>query len=729
MSVICQAKPLVRRFIVELEQNADFPEQHFSIKNELHILPGPLSDIADKNGSIEPSLSSDKKRQKTCSYGLKTPLIESISWQWLYAANLLVVFELILTTKDAPTGFNLYSSLPLEAVVAVGWLLNNYRNPVSSLFNPYEQQEASINDPLSIITMTPGSERNPSQYQTSQYQPSQASGQQAPRTTPYPEGSFTSPWHSGFGDDNEDPQSHRHTLGLNCFVYPCNGVCRFRPSFDNAHSLSAVAACTVKTRPLTMFWHLPVTTDDLLIINGLLNLGSHGLAEKNPFSISLIHCTPPAETLEAQQTTASTQWNQNLIHPSRTAQAAADKIIFTTSDNKDSQTDDIESAETSSSGCLPYTGANHCQQGLLDQKKRDHSGQHICVDKLLGEDGQQRLCGRVCSSIKALSDHKRRHHSGPRTCCETVLGEDGQPQLCGKVCKSIKNLSDHKRRHHTGQQTCAQTVLGKDGQPQLCGKVCNNIKALSDHKRRHHSGQKICGETVLGEDGQPCQCGKVCKSSQILAEHKRISHSGQKTCDATLIGKDGQLQPCRRVFKNAHALSAHRSFIHSGQRTCSVTVVTKSGQKRPCRMLCKNAQSLADHKRRNHTRQQTCDMLVVGEDGMQQPCGKPCKSAKVMSDHKRRKHGGQQTCNLTLVGEDGMQRPCKTICKNPAALSTHKSSVHSGQKTCDLNMVGKDGRQRLCRKICKNAQALRDHKRTHRKRNPVNDSRDDDFSP
>ncbi|WOG26952.1 hypothetical protein [Endozoicomonas sp. 8E] len=44
-------------------------------------------------------------------------------------------------------------------------------------------------------------------------------------------------------------------------------------------------------------------------------------------------------------------------------------------------------------------------------------------------------------------------------------------------------------------------------------------------------------------------------------------------------------------------------------------------------------------------------------------------------------------------------------------------------------MVGKDGRQRLYRKICKNAQALRDHRRTHRKHNPVDESRDDDFSP
>ncbi|WOG26951.1 hypothetical protein [Endozoicomonas sp. 8E] len=521
---------MTRRFIVEFVEDAAFTGQSLFTKPEHHTLSGNSSDIADKNGNIEPCFSSDKKRQKTCSYGVKTPLIESISWQWLYATNLLVVFELILTTKDAPPGFNLYSSLPLEAVIAVGWLLNNYWNPWSSLFNPCEQQEASQNHLFSIITMTPGSEHNPSQYQTSQYQPSQASGQQAPKAPPYPEGSFTSPSHSGFGDDNEDPQPHRHTLGLNCFVNPCNGVCRFRPSFDNAHSLSAGAACTLQTRQLTMPGHLPVTTDDLLIINGLINLGSHGLAEKKPFSVSLTHCIPPAGASEAQQTTASTQWNQNLIHPPRAALATPDKIIFTTSDHKDSQTDAIEWAEASSSGCLPYTGANHCRQALLDQKRRYHSGQQTCVDKVLGDNGRQRLCGRVCNSIKALSDHKRRHHTGPRTCGETVLGEDSQPQLCGRVCNSIKALSDHKRRHHTGQQTCGETVLGKDGQPQLCGKVCNNIKALSDHKRRHHCEQKTCGETVLGEDGQPCQCGKVFKSSQILADHKRRIHSRQQTC-------------------------------------------------------------------------------------------------------------------------------------------------------------------------------------------------------
>ncbi|WOG27110.1 hypothetical protein [Endozoicomonas sp. 8E] len=34
-------------------------------------------------------------------------------------------------------------------------------------------------------------------------------------------------------DGNRSPQQHQHTLGLNCFVYSCHGVCEFRPSADS----------------------------------------------------------------------------------------------------------------------------------------------------------------------------------------------------------------------------------------------------------------------------------------------------------------------------------------------------------------------------------------------------------------------------------------------------------------------------------------------------------------
>ncbi|WOG26964.1 hypothetical protein [Endozoicomonas sp. 8E] len=99
MSVVCQADPLARRFTVEFGQDADFPNHSFSIKRNLSILPDNSPVMADTKGYSEPDLPSDNKRHKHDRHGVKTTDIKSISWQWLYASNLLIAYEVILITR------------------------------------------------------------------------------------------------------------------------------------------------------------------------------------------------------------------------------------------------------------------------------------------------------------------------------------------------------------------------------------------------------------------------------------------------------------------------------------------------------------------------------------------------------------------------------------------------------------------------------------------------------
>ncbi|WP_422139986.1 hypothetical protein [Endozoicomonas sp. ALC020] len=635
LNVICPAKPLTRRFTVEFEQDADFLKQSFSVKHDQHILLKNPPNIADTDGYAGPDWPPDIIRQKPCNQRLKTFLIEPISWQLFYATHLLVAYELILTTKVVPLGSGFYSWIPLEAAVAVGWLLKCYWNPDSQLFNTIEQQQMSQDYPFMAITLMFGSGRNQRGYQ-----PSKSSSQQAPTTTTRLKHSLTRLQNTNGGGGNGNPQKELHTLGLHCFVRPCNGVCRFRSSSDSKepaewmletlndspaiqlqcasdqpfqpraqqpqhhgtddnptkccnHSLTMTtgAAYTGHSGALNVHLRMPrnmsVTDDDLIIINGLLNLRGHSLSEATRISFTLNHLTSPVATSETQQPTRLTQADQNPPHLSQTGAAQAE----------------------------------------------DYSGLEICDATIVEDDGQQRQCGRIFKSLHSLTGHRRRNHGGQEVCDVTLFSEDGQ-QPCGTVCRNAQALADHKLRTHTGQQTCGETLVAEDGQLQTCGRIFKNAKALLSHRSKYHTGQKTCDITMVNANGQQQPCGRVYKNNQALWVHKNREHSVQKTCNMPVLGKDNQQRPCGKVYNNAQAFSSHKSRVHSEQKTCDVSMTGEDGRPKLCGAVCKNNGSLMTHKKKEHSRQKTCVARVIKEDGKIRRCGKVCENAQVLSDHK-----------------------------------------------------------------------------------------------
>ncbi|WP_257254067.1 hypothetical protein [Endozoicomonas sp. SESOKO3] len=639
LSVISMAEPLKEGCIVEHKQKAVFPNLGFSIKCVLRALSCTLSFIVDRNGCTGTDFLLNDKRHRPVGYELKTIIIESILWHWLYTTPLLVVCELILTTKDASIRFTSRSCLPLEAIFAVGWFLKSYWDLGSPLFSPIEQQ-ASQGHSFAIISMVPGSGDN-----SQQYPPSESSGQQVPAVASAPVGFFTRLLYSESGDNNRNPHQNSHTLGLNCFAHPCYGVCQFRSSEATPGQSAGLAYNTGPTRrtcsDVPLPGNLPVTPDDLIIISGLLSLSSQGLPEENRISFAFTRFTHSMKTLP--------------------------------------------------SGCLASGGGAHCQQALLNHKRKDHTGQRICDLALVDEDGQQKPCGEVCKNTKALAYHKRRLHSGHKTCDVTVIDEDEQPRPCAKVCKNALVLSVHKSKDHSGPKTCDVIVVGEDGQQQPCGVVCECAKILVDHKRVAHSGQQTCDVIVMGEGGQQWACGKVCKNARDLSVHKSRYHTGKKICDETWVGGDGQPRPCGK--------------------------------------LCENARRLTNHKRREHSGPKNCDIKVVGEDDQLRPCGAVCKNVQALSCHKSKVHTGQKICDVTVVEEDGKPRLCGRVCRHAQALSDHKRSAHGERKTCDVSVVGEDGQQRLCGLVCKNSRSLTKHKRKHLKRKLVDSAQNDDLGP
>ncbi|WOG26887.1 hypothetical protein [Endozoicomonas sp. 8E] len=726
MSVICQAGSLTRRFIVELERDAGSPKQNFSIKRNWHTLSGNPLDIAHINDYVEPDLPSDKKRHSANDHGIEKTIIESISWQWLYATNLQIAYELAVTTKVAPMIATTYLWLPLEVLVTVACLLKNYWNPNKQLFSPIEQQAASRltqgDHPFATITAMSGSGENAPQFQSSE-----SSSQPAPKGTLPTISSFISLLYNDYNGGNGGHQQYLHTLGLNCFIHPCHGFCQLHPLSDSSKPAEwplstpesscvhlASGHCSSCMRHFYPAYAAESRQNPLFkTLNDLSDIQLPFDSESQFDGID-VHLTNAVQnTIEAN---GSLNDNASMVgHFSTIADDFAvisgsldlpcllkeDELAFTLTPSEIQQT-------TSKSSQLDQSQPHRSRTGAA--KAKADSAQEACESTVAGEDGQQRPCGKVSESDGASANHKSKYHSRQQTCKVMVVGEDGQQRPCGKLCKNAKTLSNHKRGKHSGQQTCEVIIVGEDGQQRPCRKVCKSAFALSDHKSKYHTGQKVCEVTVVGEDGQQRPCGIVYKNAGSLADHKSTCHSGPKVCVLTEVGEDGQQRPCGKLYKNAKALSDHKSRYHRGQQTCEVIVFAEDGQQRSCAKLCKNAKALTNHKRSEHSRQKICEVIIFGEDGQQRQCGKVLKSIKAFWDHKSKYHSGQQTCRVIVFGEDGQQRPCGKLCKNAKVLIYHKSTCHSGQKTCAVIIFGEDGQQRPCGKVCKNAGALSNHK-------------------
>ncbi|WOG26935.1 hypothetical protein [Endozoicomonas sp. 8E] len=558
--------------------------------------------IAGTNDRTVSDLPLDDKRHRPFNYGIKINFIDSISWQWLYAVNLLVTYQLILTSKDASLSSNLYPWLSAEAIIVVGWLLKSNRCPDSALFKPLEQQATfmltEVNLSFAINTMMPGSENNPQQGLSSE-----SPGQQAPQAINCPVGYFARLFYSDSGDGNENPQQQSHTLGLNCFVYPCNGFCQFRSSLDSSVSLAL---------------------------------------EYGESSADHTRANPGQTSYPDLANTQCYRWNSSdgvaidslaagTAHTTKPLGRNACNVIVVRQDGQQ----------------LPCGKVFKSVKSLSVHKSSYHTGQKDCNVTVVGENDQLRPCGRLFQNAKSLYYHKKRYHTEQTNCDVTVVGEDGQQRFCGEVCKSAQSLWTHKSIHHTGQKSCDVTVIGENGQLQPCGQVLQNARCLIYHKKRYHGVQQNCDVAVIREDGQQWPCGTFCKNAQALSVHKSRYHTGQQTCNKAVAGEGGQQRPCGKVLNSIQALWEHKSKIHSGQKTCDLNMVGEDGQQRPCGTVCKNAKALANHKRRGHRRQKNRYETVVREDGQQQSCRKVCKNIHGLSSHNRR-HRKRRLFNMDL---------------------------------------------------------------------------------
>ncbi|WP_422136824.1 hypothetical protein [Endozoicomonas sp. ALD040] len=368
LPVTCNAKSFKRHFIVEFEQDGGVPERSFFIeynKNTLSYDKSYSAETNDDSGSIFPP---DHKSYRLGDYGETTPLIESIPWELIYVAHLLVAYKLVLTTSAPLLSAKPYSWIPAEAFVAVGILLKSYWNSNSSLFNPVDQLETSQHHPFAITTMVlPGQDQTENGQQN---QASASSGQQASGTITR-RGFFARFLSRGSGEGKENPEQHQHTFGLNCYVDSCNGVCQFRSQADSSRQPDRGEECPIC---FEMFGKVTVTPCcsnkiDTHCLKEIFLSTSPGSTKTCPF------CRRDLSFLaESPDFAASVESQQDL----------------TVADNKPSG---ISSSQTAS-----FTNTMRA----LDLA--------VCEVILMDGIGRVLPCGKVCKNHAALANHVSHFH-------------------------------------------------------------------------------------------------------------------------------------------------------------------------------------------------------------------------------------------------------------------------------------------------------------------------------
>ncbi|WP_422139970.1 hypothetical protein [Endozoicomonas sp. ALC020] len=435
MSFACQDKHWTGRFTVEPEQNSGFPNQGFSMKHNLNTLSGKpyvTTDINDYSGSDSPLYSS---RHISFIYKFNRSIIESISWHLLCATQLLVANEVTLIARDDPLSLALYSKLPAEIIVTVGWLLNSYWRADSPLFNRIQQpdliaQQASQNHLPAITVMMLNSG-----YKPSNYQPSQSSSQRPPQATSQSVSYFSHTLHSNSGKGNGDPQQHRHTLSLNCFVDPCHGVCQFRSLSDNRGSDESLQNSleTGQAEASTRQSSCPdVPHESYLGCIGYLDPVNDKDSRKNSpveTSCDLFDIEHPYDSGNMFDIKAydidNDPANFNFIDPMSAEAGFKDDTGGTLNDDASMLRNDYAPRELTST----------CQSALLDHRRK-YRRQKVCDMAIVGNDGQ------------TLSDQKiKKDYSRQKICGYTVIREDGLEGPCEKICNNSKALRKHKRKH------------------------------------------------------------------------------------------------------------------------------------------------------------------------------------------------------------------------------------------------------------------------------------------
>ncbi|WOG28492.1 hypothetical protein [Endozoicomonas sp. 8E] len=489
LSVVCHAESLKRRFVVEFQRgDAGSPIQNFSIKIDSNTLLFNQSDIADKNSCAGSASLPDDSPRGIGGCELKTTLIESLSWLWVYATSALVADEFLITNTAPRFRANLW--LGVGAFIAVGWIIKSYWNPDSPLFKPMGQLKASQDNPFAnTIMMLSGNGQQQGQQQSEQ---SESSSPQASANTFQIQGSVTGSLSSDSGGGNEDPEQHQqHTLGLNCFVASCNGACIFRPSPESRESaelpLNVGESSTGQTgtTPEQSSYPCPEIPNNVQPKNNF----HEPMNQQEPIPVKP---TVSPTNAGAANTAAGRRYECEVIVVGQDGDQRPCGMIFWSAKRLACHKIRFHSRLSTGTAC------------------KTRLKEFVCDAIVILENGRQLPCGSSLRNKKKLSIHKKKYHVEPAFCDLIVCGEDANLRVCGTVFINSLQQQSHSQLYHegewdirwshpgrsdhiTGSHFCDLALLVDDGVGgmlrRLCGVIFNSTEELLLHRRTFHQNR------------------------------------------------------------------------------------------------------------------------------------------------------------------------------------------------------------------------------------------------
>ena len=243
VSFVCLAESQTQTFIVELEHNTGSPSQNFSIKPERDTLPAmqmidrgalqskPTEIISTNSYSGSDTPPDDKPYSPRKYWESLTTVVESVSWQLLYASNEVTGYKLLLAFQEDSYQPQPFSWMPVVAAVVVGWLARSSWNPEAPMFNQLDEQATNQQHEFQIITLmdNPGGVHSQATRTWGHGQSFDMYSSSAANSY----NSFGNHQRGDYGDNPGWPTTPVHSYGENCYEQPCyfqRGHCILAPS-------------------------------------------------------------------------------------------------------------------------------------------------------------------------------------------------------------------------------------------------------------------------------------------------------------------------------------------------------------------------------------------------------------------------------------------------------------------------------------------------------------------
>ena len=656
-SFVCLAESQTHSYIVELEQNADLPSQNFSIKPEPDTLPAmqmidmgslqgkptEMTNISGYSGSDTPP--DDKPYWPRSFWESLTTVVESVTWQLLYASNEVIGYKLLLAFQKDSYQPQPFSWMPVVATVVVGWLTRSNWNPEAPLFNQLDEQESNKQHELQIITLM----NNPSGGHTW----STGTWGQGQSFTTH---SFTSSSHYSFvnhqngynEDDPGRPNFPCHSYGENCHEHPCytrRGHCIYAPPIQH----------------LAEYWY-----EDCLAVSYIPELATHQ-AQTPPPVITRCHLNPDASTTcsasvhpytSGGHTWSTGTWGQgqSFTTHSFTSSSHYSFVNHQNGYNEDDPGRPNSPRHSYGENCHEhpcYTRRGHCIYAPPIQ----HLTECWCEDCL------------AVSYIPELATHQAqtpppvitRCHLNPdasTTCSASVHPYTSYPEssVAEADSASSQSLAESGATAHAAAVGADTTAPLASGQ---AGHLRRHIATVHKKKKDH-----ICQHQ--GDDGQPC--GRAFGLAGDLRRHIATVHEKKKDHICQHQGDDGQ--PCGRAFGRAGHLRRHTATVHEKKKDHICQHQDDDGQ--PCGRAFGLAGNLRRHIATVHEKKKDHICQHQGDDG--QPCGRAFGLAGDLRRHIATVHEKKKDHICQHQGDDG--QPCGRAFGLAGNLRTHIATVH-----------------------------------------------------